>query len=93
MKRTGNRNPWPALWAMMVVHFSAVAHACATCYGRSDAPMAQGMNFGIFSLLAVVLLIWAGVITFFLFIARRAAKFPIAGTPQEPEPANKAILS
>lgn len=49
------------------------AHACATCFGKSDSAMAQGMNAGIFSLLGVitfVLLVFAG---FFVHLARRAA--------------------
>ncbi|MGO8765916.1 MAG: hypothetical protein ACLQSR_12395 [Limisphaerales bacterium] len=28
--------------------------ACAACYGKSDSPLAQGMNWGIFTLLGVV---------------------------------------
>ena len=28
--------------------------ACAACYGKSDSALAQGMNWGILSLLAVV---------------------------------------
>jgi len=27
--------------------------ACAACYGKSDSPLAQGMNWGIFTLLGV----------------------------------------
>jgi len=28
--------------------------ACAACYGKSDSPLAQGVNWGIFTLLGVV---------------------------------------
>ncbi len=28
--------------------------ACAACYGKSDSPLAQGMNWGIFTLLGVI---------------------------------------
>jgi len=28
--------------------------ACAACYGKSDSPLANGMNWGIFTLLGVV---------------------------------------
>jgi hypothetical protein len=28
--------------------------ACAACYGRSDSPLAQGVNWGIFTLLGIV---------------------------------------
>lgn len=52
------------------------AFACAACYGQSDAPMAQGMNWGILSLLAVIVCMLAGVAGFFVFLAKRAAKLP-----------------
>jgi hypothetical protein len=35
--------------------------------------MAQGMNWGIFSLLGVIGLVLGGVIAFFVYLARRAA--------------------
>lgn len=47
--------------------------ACAACYGQSDAPMAAGMNWGIFSLLTVVVFVLGGVAAFFVYLARRAA--------------------
>ena len=56
--------------------------ACAACYGESDAPMAQGMNWGILSLLGVVGLVLGGVAAFFIYLARRSA----AIAAQAPEP-------
>jgi len=50
--------------------------ACAACYGQSDSPMAQGMNWGIFSLLGVVVVVLGSISTFFVFLARRAAAQP-----------------
>jgi len=47
--------------------------ACAACYGQSDAPMARGMNWGIFSLLVVIGLVLATVASFFVYLAKRAA--------------------
>ena len=47
--------------------------ACAACYGASDAPMAQGMNWGILSLLGVIVSVLAIFAGFFIFLARRAA--------------------
>jgi len=47
--------------------------ACAACYGASDSPMAKGMNWGIFSLLAVVGMVLGSVATFFVFIGKKAA--------------------
>lgn len=47
--------------------------ACAACFGQSDSGMAQGMNFGILSLLVVVVFTLAAVASFFIYLARRAA--------------------
>ena len=50
------------------------AQACATCYGESDAPMAEGMNAGIFTLLIVITAMLGGILAFFIFIMRRSAR-------------------
>src|SRR5260221_3190431 len=48
------------------------AWACAACYGQSDSRMAQSMNWGIFSLLGVIVLVLSGVAGFFVYLARRS---------------------
>ena len=70
--------------------------ACAACFGgKSDSNLARGMNWGIFSLLAVVLFVLGGFATFFIYLARRAAvtaaanQMPLA----MPETSSKPILS
>ena len=55
--------------------------ACAACYGQSDSPMAQGMNWGIFSLLAVIVSVLGSIAGFFVFLARKSAS-----------PANQPVL-
>lgn len=47
--------------------------ACATCYGRSDDPLAHGINWGILSLLCVVVLMLSSIATFFFVFLRRQA--------------------
>ena len=47
--------------------------ACAACYGKSDSPLAQGMNWGIASLLGTILLVLGGIACFFVSLARRSA--------------------
>ena len=47
--------------------------ACAACYGQSDSPMAQGMNWGIFTLLTVIVSVLVGIGGFFIFLARKSA--------------------
>ena len=48
-------------------------YACAACYGRSDSRLADGMNWGILSLLAVVAVVLASFVAFFIYHLRRAA--------------------
>jgi hypothetical protein len=50
--------------------------ACAACYGQSDSPMANGMNWGIFSLLVVVVGVLASIAAFFIYLARKGAANP-----------------
>ena len=47
--------------------------ACSACYGQSDSPMARGMNWGILTLLAVVVCVLTGIASFFVFIARKSS--------------------
>jgi len=55
--------------------------ACATCFGKSDSDLAKAMNWGILSLLAVVVFVLGGIAAFFIYLARRAAKNAGAATP------------
>jgi hypothetical protein len=62
--------------------------ACAMCFnGNVDTPLTQGMNWGIFSLLAVVGCVLGGVASFAIFLARKAAAAP---APPVPLAANNA---
>ena len=87
---------WLVLGAALVLHPSG-ALACAACYGASDSPMASGMNWGIFSLLAVIVSVLGGVASFFIYLARKSAKTaaalserpataPAADLPAAPQP-------
>lgn len=49
------------------------AFACATCYGQSDSPLAQGMNWGIMTLLCVVFSVMVGIVAFFVHVGRKSA--------------------
>ncbi len=66
--------------------------ACATCFGKSDSDLAKGMNWGILSLLAVVIFVLGGIATFFIYLAKRAAatSSPEAVQPMAaPEPSKQ----
>jgi len=48
--------------------------ACAMCYGaKTDSPLAAGMNWGIMSLLVVVVFVLSSVASFFIYLAKRAS--------------------
>ena len=55
--------------------------ACATCFGKSDSDLARAMNWGILSLLAVVVVVLSGIAAFFIYLARRAATTARAEAP------------
>ena len=44
--------------------------ACAACYGQSNSPLASGMNWGIFTLLGVILTVLTCVSLFFVHVIR-----------------------
>jgi len=81
------------LWIRLIGCFIAAAVAspsalaCASCFGKSDSSMAQGMNAGIFVLLAFVLLFWIAFGSFFVFIVRRARQTgePLPGDQDDPQ--------
>jgi hypothetical protein len=51
------------------------ADACVACFGKTDGKMAEGMNAGIFSLLAVIGSVLVGFVAFMIFIVRRNGKY------------------
>jgi len=61
-----------AMPGVLLVKSSALA--CATCYGASDSPLAQGMNWGIATLLGVIGAVLTGVVAFFVHVGVRSAK-------------------
>lgn len=64
---------------------SVRSYGCAACLGNSDSAMAQAMNWGIMTLLVVVLGVLVGISAFFVYIARRSA-LVAAGTSLETYP-------
>ena len=74
MIRFGKFKPMCAALALGMIFHSPSVFACAMCYGKSDSPLAQGMNWGIFSLLAVIVTVLGGIATFFIYLARKSAR-------------------
>ncbi len=71
-----NRRPGKLLCLVsaLVVAAKSSALACATCYGASDSPLAQGMNWGIATLLGVIGCVLAGVVAFFVHVGVRSSR-------------------
>ncbi len=88
---TNRRSILPFAVAAVLLAASLDASACATCFGKSDSRMAQGMNMGILALLAVIGSVLAGVVSFFVHVAKRSAAlaaedaFNDEGTAEFPE--------
>ena len=61
--------------------------ACAACYGKSDSPLASAMNWGIFTLLGVVVTVLASIASFFIYIIRKEGMLAKNSTPENPSDA------
>jgi hypothetical protein len=46
--------------------------ACATCYGQVDSPMTDGMNWGIGTLLGILVPVLASFLFFFVHLIRKS---------------------
>jgi len=68
--------------ALIMLVGSHSAFACSACYGKSNDAMAQGMNAGIFSLLAVVIPVLGGIAGFFVYLLRRSSALSAAAVAQ-----------
>jgi hypothetical protein len=58
--------------------------ACAACTGRTDSPLAVAMNWGIVTLLGVVLTVLSGVLVFFVHVIRKEESASRDTTPKDP---------
>jgi hypothetical protein len=58
--------------------------ACAACFGKTDAPLAVAMNWGILSLLVVVGCVLSGVAAFGVFLAKRSSAIAAGTLPPQP---------
>jgi hypothetical protein len=70
-----------ARWAPLSVAWALLpqrVQGCAACFGQSDSELARGMNWGIFTLLLIVVCVLAAISSFFIFLAHKAASAPAA---------------
>jgi hypothetical protein len=71
------------LTAAMAAFSPTPLFACAACYGQSSDPLAHGMNWGIFTLLGIVVLMLSSIATFFFVLIRREAAAEAARLTEE----------
>ncbi|MEW5874213.1 MAG: LPXTG cell wall anchor domain-containing protein [Candidatus Zixiibacteriota bacterium] len=60
-----------AIILICILH-PATATACAVCYGDPQAPMTNGMNMAILSLLGITGGVLSAFVAFFVFLRKRA---------------------
>ena len=81
----------PKIFAAAALAFAAFAPspvlACAACYGKSDSALASGMNWGILTLLGVVLTVLTCIALFFVHIVRKEEA--MSNPPAPPPPSNR----
>ena len=63
------------LFALLLAAWPTAAEACAVCFGAPDSPMTKGMQWGIASLIFILIPVLGGVGGFFLFLARRGKAY------------------
>lgn len=61
------------LTAACALHCSPSALACAACFGKSDSAMARSLNASIFTLMGFIGVVMIGAVSFFVFLAGKAA--------------------
>lgn len=67
---------WSVCALLATALWPTSAFACAACFGASDSKLAVGMNWGILSLLVVVVGVLVAFAAFFVYLAKRSAAFP-----------------
>ena len=72
----------PVAAVLAVAASPTAASACAACYGKSDSPLAEGVNWGILTLLIVVTCVLGGFVALFVYFARRAAAMAAQAEPK-----------
>ena len=58
---------------VMAMFVPRMAFACPVCFGQNDSPLALGINYGIYLMLGVIVLLWAAFASFFIYLKRRAS--------------------
>ena len=70
------------LFALLLAAWPSAAEACAVCFGAPDSPMTKGMQWGIASLIFILIPVLGGVGGFFVFLARRGRAYAHLQDPE-----------
>jgi len=68
--------------ALLLAACPSATEACAVCFGAPDSPMTKGMQWGIASLIFILIPVLGGVGGFFLFLARRGRAYAHLEDPE-----------
>ena len=61
--------------------------ACAACYNnQASGPLTEGMNWGIFTLLGVVVPVLGAFLAFFIYLIRKSEALAATATPPAESP-------
>ena len=76
------------VFALALAGFAPVKlFACAACYGGNiDTPIANGMNWGIFTLMGVIVTVLAVLLTFMIHIVRKSEALNVAAEAKAHSP-------
>ena len=68
---------------VLLLALPAKTLACAACYGpQVDSSMTEGMNWGIFTLLGVIVPVLGGFLAFFIYLIRKSEAMANQAAPQ-----------
>ncbi|MCU0770148.1 MAG: hypothetical protein MUE94_00055 [Verrucomicrobia bacterium] len=81
MKRTATNLLRLRLPLAVFASVATPAMACTACFGQSDSEMAQGMNWGIYTLLGVIGVVLVCIASTFVVVGRRFSRNSIPSNP------------
>jgi len=61
--------------SVLMLAWPSALEACAVCFGAPDSPMTKGMQWGIASLIFILIPVLGGVGGFFVFLSKRAKAY------------------
>lgn len=70
-------------FCLLAISQSPSLMACATCYGQTDSKLAEGMNWGILTLMVVVYGVLMGIASFFGYIIYRSHRLSLEADAKE----------